>query len=255
VAAAATRHGRWGVRAGSLALLVAAWHLASRGTSSLLFPTPGAVAEALVFLAVDREFHGALWTSNQALALGYVLAALSGIPLGLALGAAPRAARAADVYLDLMLVTPMPALAPLLVMATGLGLASRVLVVWLFAFAVVVVAAAAGVRHADASCVEMARAFGASRTRLWWSVLLPGAAPAVAGGLRVALGRAVSGMIAAELFVVAAGLGRLLLRYQGDFDSARAYALALVVTAEGVLLAAAGARLERRLAGWASARA
>jgi ABC-type nitrate/sulfonate/bicarbonate transport system permease component len=62
-------------------------------------------------------------------------------------------------------------------------------------------------------------------------------------------------MIAAELFVVAAGLGRLLLRYQGDFDSARAYALALVVTAEGVLLAAAGARLERRLAGWASARA
>jgi NitT/TauT family transport system permease protein len=232
-------------------LLAGAWHFHARASPSLLFPPPLAVAVALGELLADPGFHAALWTSNQALLLGFVLAASTGIPVGVTLGTWPRVGRAADVYLDLMLITPMPALAPLLVMATGLGLASRVLVVWLFAFGVVAVAAAAGVRHADPACVEMARAFGASRWRVWWSVLLPGARPAIAGGLRLALGRAVSGMIAAELFVVAVGVGRLLLRFQGDFEAAHAYALALVVTAEGVLLASVAARLERRWTRWA----
>jgi ABC-type nitrate/sulfonate/bicarbonate transport system permease component len=238
------------VRAGSLLVLTAGWHWLAVASHSLLLPRPAAVGEALLQLVFHPGFLAALWTSNQALLLGYALAAGIGVPLGVALGAAPRVARMADVYLDLMLITPMPALAPLLVMATGLGLATRVLVVWVFAVSVIIVATVAGVRHADEGCVDMARAFGATRPQLWWSVLLPGAAPAIAGGLRLGLGRAISGMIAAELLVVAVGIGRLLLRYQGDFDSAHAYALALIVTAEGVLLTSLAARLERRWIPW-----
>jgi ABC-type nitrate/sulfonate/bicarbonate transport system permease component len=244
------RAARWLVRLGSLVTLITLWEVLAGRSQSLLAPRPTEVARALWHLLALPEFHHALWTSNQAMLLGYALAAGVGVPAGVLLGAAPRVGRVADVYLNVLLITPMPALAPLIVMATGLGLTTRVLVVWVFAVTIVVVATAAGVRNADPASIDMAQAFGANRRQVWGSVLLPGALPAIAGGLRLALGRAISGMIAAELLVVAVGVGRLLLRFQGDFDSAHAYAVALVVTAEGVVLTALVGWLERRWIPW-----
>ena len=94
----------------------------------------------------------------------------------------------------------------------------------------------------------MARAFGARPAQLWRRVLLPGALPAVLVGLRLGLSRAISGMIAVELLLVAVGVGRLVQRFQGDFDAPAVYAVVLVIVAQAVLLTAAIRRVERRLA-------
>jgi len=236
------------MRAGVLLLTAAVWEGLARGLGSLMLPTASATLAALARLAHSGELWHALWTSNQALLLGYLLAAVVGVPLGLLLGRAPRLSAFVDVFLDILLFTPMPAMIPLLVMATGLGLETRLLVVFLFAVAVIVVHAATGTRGVDPELIEMARAFGARPVQLWRRVLLPGALPAVLIGLRLGLSRAISGMVAVELLLVAVGVGRLIQRFQGDFDAPAVYAIVLVVVAQAVLLTAAIRRVERRLA-------
>jgi NitT/TauT family transport system permease protein len=213
-----------------------------------MLPTASATLAALADLARGGELWHALWTSNEALLLGYLLAAVVGVPLGLLLGRAPRLGAFADVFLDILLFTPMPAVIPLLVMVTGLGLGTRLLVVFLFAVAIIVAHAAAGARSVDPELLEMARAFGARQAQLRRRVLLPGALPAVLVGLRLGLSRAISGMVAVELLLVAVGVGRLIQRFQGDFDAPAVYAVVLVVVAEAVLLAGVLRRVERRLA-------
>jgi NitT/TauT family transport system permease protein len=94
----------------------------------------------------------------------------------------------------------------------------------------------------------MARAFGAGHLQLYRRVVLPAALPSVLVGLRLGLSRGISGMVAVELLLVAVGLGRLLERFQGDFDAGGVYAVVLVIVAEAVLLTGAVRQAERRLA-------
>jgi ABC-type nitrate/sulfonate/bicarbonate transport system permease component len=234
--------------AGILVVGAATWEVLAREIGSLMLPTASATFAALARLTRSGELWHALWTSNQALALGYLVAALAGVPLGLVLGRARRLGPSADVILDILLFTPMPAVIPLLVMATGLGLETRFLVVFVFAVAIIAVHAAAGVRSVDPELVEMARVFGARRAQVGRQVLFPSALPAVLVGLRLGVVRGISGMVAVELLLVAAGVGRLIQRFEGDFDAPAVYAVALVVVAEAVLLTGAVRRLERRLA-------
>ena len=232
-----------------LALALAAWEGLAWGLGSLMLPGPAATLGALVRLGAGQELWAALWISNQALLLGYFLAVLVGVPVGLVLGRASRPSALAAVVLDILLFTPMPAVVPLLVMTTGLGLGTRVLVVFLFAVAIVAVHAAAGARGVDAETVDMARAFGARRVLLYRRVVWPGALPAVLVGLRLGLARAISGMVAVELLLVAVGVGRLLERFEGNFDAPAVYAVVLVVVAEALLLTELLRRAEGRLVG------
>ena len=135
-----------------------------------------------------------------------------------------------------------------LALATGLGLGTRALVVFVFAVAIIAVHAAAGARSANPEVIEMARAFGAGHLQLYRRVVLPAALPSVLVGLRLGLSRGISGMVAVELLLVAVGLGRLIERFQGDFDAAGVYAVVLVIVAEAVLLTGAVRQAERRLA-------
>jgi ABC-type nitrate/sulfonate/bicarbonate transport system permease component len=100
----------------------------------------------------------------------------------------------------------------------------------------------------------MAKVFGATHAQEWSKVLLPGAAPGIMAGVRLGLARAIEGMVVVELLLVAVGIGRLLLDYQGRFDAPHVYAVILVVMAESALLSLAGRRLERRLSPVANAR-
>jgi NitT/TauT family transport system permease protein len=206
---------------------------------------------ALVRLLGSEELWRAVWISNQAMVLGFALAAAIGIPLGLLMGRWHSLERSLDPYLSILLVTSKSALIPIVIMATGLGLLSRVLVVFLFAVVVITVNVRAGLHMVDPAWVEMARSFGATEGQLWHKILLRGAFPAILTGLRLGLARSISGMVSAELLLVALGIGRLMLHFQGTFDAASLYATILVVVAEAIALLQACRGLERRLTLWA----
>jgi NitT/TauT family transport system permease protein len=230
-----------------LIALLALWEYAGRTARSLLVPTASAAAASLAALAADPRFWSAWWSTHQAFLIGFAAAAALGAPLGLALGRWPALDDWLDLHLQLLLVTPMSAVMPFVILTLGLGIGARAVVVVVFAGPIIAATARHGVRAVDPRLIDMARAFGATEPQIWRRVLIPGSAGALVTALRLGLGRALAGMLSVELLLVAAGLGQLMLRFQADFDSASVYALALVLAAEAVVLTAAGRIFERRL--------
>ncbi len=197
-------------------------------------------------LLTQPQTWRAAWLSNQALGLGFLLSAAAGVPLGLLLGRSARISAFAELYLNTLLVTPMAPLLPLFILATGLGLTSRVLFIVAFSVVPIIINTQTGIRQVDPGLIDMARSFGAGEMQLWRKVLLPAALPEVLAGLQIALGRAIAGMVVVELLLTAVGFGRLILEAQADFDADVVYALIVIVACEALLLMALVQRLQRR---------
>jgi NitT/TauT family transport system permease protein len=236
----------------SVGIFLIAWEIFARLSNSLLIPTFVDTLAALVHLLMSPTLWQALWLSNQAMVLGFALAAIFGTALGLLIGRWRAAEQFVDPYLNMLLVLPTSALIPVLIMATGLGIVTRVLVVFWFAVVVIVVNTRAGLRTLDPAWVEMARSFGATERQLWRKIFLRGALPAIMAGMRLGIARAISGMLTVELLVLAIGVGRLILDFQGRFESAYLYAVVFVVVCQVVLLMQLVRWLERGAAPWKS---
>ncbi|GAA4769870.1 ABC transporter permease [Microbacterium gilvum] len=232
-------------------LFAVAWQIYGTFWGGLLVPTFTETVAAFGRLVVDPAFWDAFWVSNQALFLGFACAVIIGVPVGVLLGRFRLLERVTDVYLNILLVTPMAAIIPLLVMSVGFGLLSRVILVTLFAVVMVIVNVRAGVRQVDPSLIQMARFFGASEAQIWRDVLIPGALPAIMTGIRLGLGRAVTGMVIVELLMVSLALGGLILEYRGLFNGPALYAVIVAILLEALLLISLAQWFERIVAPWA----
>lgn len=240
----------WPYRIATLVIFLGIWQIYAQVSGGLLIPTVPETGEALVDMLAGSTLWSALLISNQSLFLGFLFAVVLGIPIGVLLGRFPTAEKYSNVYLNILLVTPMAAIIPLLLMSVGFGLASRVILVTIFAIVMVVVNARAGVRQVDPSLIQMARSFGASEATIWRRVLIPGALPAIMTGVRLGLGRAVTGMVIVELLMVSVALGKLILQYRGLFQAADLYAVIIVILAEALILISIVGWLERKLTPW-----
>lgn len=243
---------KWGLRLGSLAVFAAIWEVIGRNINSLLMPTFLETIVALAHLLMTEALWQGLWLSNQAMLIGFAASVVVAIPLGLVMGRWQAAEKFTDLYLNVLLVTPVSALIPLFIIATGLGLLSRVLIVFVFAFVYMTVNTRTGLRTVDPGLIEMAHSFGATESQLWRKILIPAALPAIMTGVRVGLGRAINGMVIVELLLIAVGVGRLILNFQGDFEAGSVYAVVFVVVAEAVLLMELAKRVEKWLIPWES---
>ncbi len=237
-------------RIGLLALVCVVWELFARTAHSLLLPSFSQTMLALADLARQAGTWTALWESNQAMLVGFVVSLVLGLPLGLLAGRVRSVEQAMDPYLNFLLMVPVAALLPIFVMALGLGLTVRVAVVFMFTIPVIVVNVRAGLRKIDPTLIDMAHTLGASERQLWRTILLPGSLPGVLSGMRLGLGRALSGMVVAELLLIAAGVGRLMLAYQGQFESASLYALVIILVLEAVGLMGLSVTIERHATAW-----
>lgn len=242
----------WTYRFIVLLIVAGIWETFARTAKLLLVPTFLDTATGVVELIVDPKVWTAFLVSNQALVIGFALAVLFGIPLGLVAARYRRAEGFIDPYLNILLVTPMAALIPILLMSLGIGLASRVFLVIVFAIPVIIVNARAGVRQVDPALIEMATSYGAGEREIWRKILLPGALPAIMTGVRLGLGRGVTGMVIIELLMVAVGIGGLILNFQGRFQAALLYALVVLVVLEALFLVQLVRYIEHRVAPWAS---
>jgi NitT/TauT family transport system permease protein len=234
----------------TLAAFALLWQFYAEAKGGLLIPTFTDTIAELGRLVRTRELWEALWVSNQAMVIGYLVSVAVGIPVGLVLGRFRRVERYLDIYLSILLVTPLAAIIPLLVISVGFGLLSRVILVTIFAVVMVIVSARTGVRQVDPSLIQMARSFGAGERHIWTRVLIPGAMPSIMTGLRLGLGRAVQAMVIVELLMVSVGVGGLILRFRGFLQPASLYAVIIVVIVEAVVLVNLMAWLERRLTPW-----
>jgi NitT/TauT family transport system permease protein len=237
----------------SLITLALLWEIAGRTGNTRLLPPLSIVVVAWFDLLVSGQLFRALSISLQAMALGYVLSVLFGVPLGLLMGRYRRLESFLEIYMTALLTVPMISFIPFLVIAFGLGLHSRVWIVFLFAFVIIAINTTAGVRNVDVTLTEMARSFGARESDLFLKVIVPAALPMIMAGLRLGMGRAVLGMVTSELILAVVGFGAMLMTFSASYNSPALFATILTIVLLAVALLALIQYLDRRLMPWRNA--
>ncbi len=239
------------VRILALVAFAMLWQVAAEAADSILIPTFTETMAAIYQTAfVTGEIWPALWVSNLPLIIGFAVSVVISVPLGLAMARWKAIDAAMSPMIALALALPIAPLIPVVLVALGMGMTPKVVIIVLFSWVFIATNVRAGARRVDKSLVEMAQSYGASERQVWFRILIPGAIPAVFAGLRIGLGRAFAGMVIVELIMLPVGIGALLLDYRGDFKAGLLYATTILVMVEAVILALLMQALERRLIQW-----
>ena len=238
------------VRAMSIVIFLAVWEFFGRRSDPILFTYPTAIGVAFWQLLVSGELIRQFAVSLGALVVGFVASLAFGVILGLAMGRSRITEAILEPHINALYATPQVALTPLLMMWLGLGFSVKVAVIFLFAFFPILINTAIGAKNVSASLVEVAQAYLAPSRQILFKVICPAALPFVMAGVRIGIGRALVGMIVAELFTAITGLGAMLSLYGNIFETAKMFVVIMVLALMGVGLIHATQALERRLATW-----
>jgi ABC-type nitrate/sulfonate/bicarbonate transport system permease component len=215
--------------------------------SGLLFrdvvPPLQTVAAGLAGVVVDPAFYANLAVTGGELLAAIVIGGLSGLVVGLALGASPFLSRAFERWLQYLGPTPKIILFPVLIMLFGVGGGSKVAMGAISAFFPIAISIAAGVRAVNPTWLRVARSFRAGLIPTVLKVYLPAMAPTLINGFRLGFGIAIIGVLLAETKLSNQGIGFMIINAYTRFDMPRMYALLIltVVFAAGINLLAARA--------------
>lgn len=232
-----------------LGLLAGMYALNAVG-GNLLMPSPTDVAEESILMWSDGTMLAGLGQSLTVITLGFLLSASTGIVLGVLLGGFRILGRVLDPFVNAMNSTPGAAFIPLIIVWFGLYTEAKVVVVWNAAFFPILINTTAGIANANKDLVEMARAFGARRSTLFWKVMVPDALPSILSGLRIGAAICTVGTVIAELTMAQSGLGGLLAAAGNRFQMDRYFAVVIVLMALGTAITAMLRYAERRLGRW-----
>jgi NitT/TauT family transport system permease protein len=181
---------------------------------------------------------------------GFFLAVIVGIIIGLLMGRFREVEHFLDLYINALMSAPMTAFIPVLILWFGLGVESRIAVVFLFAVFVIIINTMTGVKQVDRTFLEMARSFGAKETEVFFKIILPAAMPAIMAGVRLGMGRAVKGMVTAEMLLTLTGIGAMIMQYGSAFATDSLFAVILTILLLAMITMQAVQWVDRRLTGW-----
>ena len=241
---------RWALRLTSVAVVLVAWQIYGSQLDPILLSDPSAVAVAFVDMIRDGTLPQALGSSLEVLGLGFGFGAVAGVLIGLITGRSDLVATALEIPMNALYATPAVALIPVIVLWFGFEVTTKTVVVFLFVVFPVMINTMRGVREVDPELVEVSRSFCSSERRIWVDLILPSALPYIVTGLRLAVGRALIGVITAEFYTSLSGLGNLIATNASNFQTARMFVPVVVVAALGVVFTALLEVAESRLMQW-----
>ena len=216
------------LRVASVIVLFGVWQIAAMQLEPIVLPSPINVFASWWTLMRNGELISAAGARLFVFSLGFFIALVLGIPLGVATGVSRPLGHFFDTYITVFWSTPSIALLPLLVVWFGLSLETKLVLVFLSAFWPLVINTQVGIQHVDKSYIEVATAFGATRLEILRQVLFPAAIPYLVAGIRIAVGRAIIGVIVAELYTSVTGLGARMTYYSNFFQVANYFAALLM---------------------------
>jgi NitT/TauT family transport system permease protein len=228
------------------------WEIVSRlfVDNALFLAAPSQIAVAIYNLAVTGQLWHHMAISAVEFALGYVIASVLGIALGLAMASSVTMKQALQPWVSGLYATPTIALAPLFILWLGIGIWSKVIVVISLVLFPVTINTEAGLRTTSERLIEMLRSFGATRRQIFIKVSLPSAVPFILAGLKLGIGRGLIGVVVAELFGSRAGLGRLISQSADAFNMPELFAGVVILAVAGIVLTAGFSWLEKRIVPW-----
>jgi NitT/TauT family transport system permease protein len=240
------------LRAASVLVTLLAWEGYGRAIDPLFFSYPTAIAAAFPDMLIGGQLIEALLGSLEVLAVGWGAALVLGVVLGILMGRYEKLDNLLEWQVAALYSTPDVALIPLLILWFGFGLQAKSVVVLYAAFFPILINTHAGARDVSSSLVDVALAEGASELRVLTSIVIPNAAPLLLTGLKVSVGRAVVGMVVAEMLMVISGLGGLVVFYGNQFATDKLLAIVILLALLGVGLTQLVELLERWLVPWAA---
>jgi NitT/TauT family transport system permease protein len=227
------------------------WELISRFVIPPQYlPPPSAILQAFVTTTRSGELPRQLWQTASVLFLGFGLAIVSGMAVGIAMGMFATLRRILDPYVNAFYAMPTVALVPLVIIWLGLGFEAKVFLTWLVAVFPVIINAQIGVMNVPAAFIETARAFGCDRWQVFRRVILHAAVPFFIAGIRLGLGRALVGVVVAEMFTALAGLGYMVVFYGNTFRTAEVFVPIVVLAILSIAITKVIYRMERWIAPW-----
>jgi len=235
-----------------LAALIVVWELAVTWFEipAIILPKPSEIASALINGMSRGTLPPDVATTLVEIVLGFFIGVAVGGLLGVAVAEVPIVERLVYPYVVALHSIPVLAIAPIIVIWLGLGLASKIAVVVLITFFPLTVNTVQGLRAVSASQVEMLRSFGASRGQVMRMARLPSALPYIFAGLDVAAINAVIGAVVAEWLGATGGLGSRILRLTFQLDVAGMFAVLVILALLGMLAHRLVRAIERRVVFW-----
>lgn len=238
------------IRVVAVSLFLAVWEVYGRSINPIFLSYPTAIGLAAVDLITSGELIQALLLSLQGLVIGFTLAVVIGIGLGVLMGRFKTVYYTLDPFMTALYATPGVALIPLIMLWFGLGLTAKIVIIFEACFFPIVINTFAGVRNVSRANVDVARAYGASNRQVMTKVILPSALPFIMTGIRLAVGRGVIGMVVAEFFTAISGLGSMIIVFSNSFATAKLFVPVITLSLLGVGLTQLARYLETRMAPW-----
>ena len=236
----------------AVVLFVTAWEGVVRlGLVNPLFTSsPSRIITTFMKMLQEGVLGKDLRVSGAEFAIGYSLAIVVGILIGVAMGWYRDVSAALQPFVSALYSTPRIALVPLLIIWLGIGIWSKVAVVFLVAMFQVLISTEAGVRAADESLIRTARSFGAKDRQIFTTIVLPGSVPFLIAGLRLGLGQALVGIVVGELYAATAGIGYEIAVAGETFQTDRVFVGIVIIATAAIILMWCLRQLEARYESW-----
>ncbi|MCC6890352.1 MAG: ABC transporter permease [Hyphomicrobiales bacterium] len=216
----------------------------------LFTSSPSRIAVAGYGMFADGSIWPHLQVSGYEFLVGFGLAIVAGVPLGILMGWYGRLNAILDPFVSALYATPRIALLPLIMIWFGIGLESKIAIVFLGAVFPILVNTITGVRTVNADFVKVARSFGASDRQLFMTVALPSSVPLLLSGLRLGLGHALIGIVVGEMYGAHYGIGHLIAVSGARFQTDAVMVGIIIIAATGVALTELLRLIEKRFERW-----
>jgi NitT/TauT family transport system permease protein len=235
----------------SVVVFLGIWQIAGAHVNPILLATPTRVWSAFINLIQSGTLGPAFLRAMEVLGVGFAIAAVVGIAVGILMGRSSVVRRILNPYVSFFQATPLIALTPLVVIWTGIGFNSEVLITVLLGVWSVIINTEEGVRNTPRTLLDMARVYHAGELSVVRNVAVPNAVPYIFAGLRIALAKSLIGVIIAEMDVSLKGLGGLIQNSGDAFQTAPLLAAIICSSVVGVIGTIILEVLRRRIAPWA----
>jgi ABC-type nitrate/sulfonate/bicarbonate transport system permease component len=216
----------------------------------LFISKPSLIAKALVDLVATGQLFDDLRVSAVPFFYGFTAAVVVGVAVGIVMGWRARFGYALDPLMTMLYASPLVALAPLVVVFFGVGVSGKAIIIFSLAVFPFVFNAYAGVRAVDPLLINVVRSLGGSEKNLYLKVILPSTLPYIVAGARLAVGRALVGVLVAEFFAASEGIGYAIARFGDLYALDRMFACILTVMIIAVGLTEAVRWAERAAFPW-----
>lgn len=216
----------------------------------LVLVGPTRIAGAFMRLLYRGELMRHVYATFVEFILGYFVGVVAGIGLGVLMALNRTVKEILNPWVTIAYNTPVILLAPLFIAALGLGIASKIVIVFIGAVFPVLFNTYAGITTVDVRLVEAVRAFGGTFVQIFFKVTVPSSLPLVMTGLRLSVGRAIIGAIVSEFFGARAGIGYLIVAASEAFKTAEAFVGVALLAVGGYLTFEVLKYIERKIAPW-----